>query len=233
MIKAVVFDLDNTLYDYDAINEKAIENTCRWLCEKAGVSREEFHRAFHEGRAKTKQHMRDCASRHNRMIYFQKTTECLNLNPVKYSLELYETYWGYMLDNMQLVRGADKFLDRLKCSGIKIAICTDLTTHIQHRKLRKLQIADYVDVFVSSEEADAEKPDSRIFKMVIEKLGIQPVEAIYVGDSYEKDIIGAKAAGMFPVWFNPHKYVKSGMEADQILEITEMAQLEKYIYEGK
>lgn len=231
-MKAVIFDLDNTLYDYDVINERAVESTGKWLCGETGISYEEFLRAFDEGRELTKKDMRDCASRHNRMIYFQKTSECLKLNPIQYSLELYEKYWEYMLNNMQLVRGARQLLTRLKESGIKVAICTDLTTHIQHRKIKKLQITDYVDVFVSSEEADVEKPDIRIFRMVIEKLGIQPEEAIYVGDSYEKDIEGAKRAGIFPVWFHPHG--RPGRRTDDgVLEITEMGELEKYIYEGK
>lgn len=231
MIKAVIFDLDNTLYDYDAINEKAVQYAGDWLCQETGISYGEFQKAFNEGRALTKKYMRDCASQHNRIIYFQKTSECLGLNPIRYSLELYEKYWGYMLDNMKLTQGADRLLKRLKDSGIRIAICTDLTTHIQHRKLRKLGIADYVDVFVSSEEADAEKPDMRMFDMTIRKLGILPQEAVYVGDSYSKDIIGAKNAGMLPVWFNPHGKERKGITVDNMLEITEMEQLERYIYD--
>lgn len=231
MIKAVIFDLDNTLYDYDAINGKAIEFAGKWLCSKENIAYEEFLNAFDESRKLTKKCMRDCAAQHNRMIYFQKTSEYLGLNPIKYSLELYDKYWGYMLDNMQLANGVEKLLIHLKQSGIKIAICTDLTTHIQHRKLRKLGIADYVDVFVSSEEADAEKPDTKIFYMTIDKLGILPSEALYVGDSYEKDIIGAERVGMHSVWLNSHKRCEIGKRVKELVEITTMDQLEKYIYE--
>lgn len=233
MLKALVFDLDNTLYDYDSINEKAIEYTGRWLCKETGISYGEFHGAFLQSRELTKRDMRDCASRHNRMIYFQKMSECLGFNPFKYSLELYEKYWGYMLGNMQLESGVDRLFERLKHSGIKIGICTDLTTHIQHRKIRKLQIGNYVNAFVSSEEADAEKPDIKIFRMIISKLGIRPEEALYIGDSYEKDVIGAKNAGLFPVWFNPHGKSWKGEVVEEMLEIAEMGQLERYIYERK
>lgn len=233
MIKAVIFDLDNTLYDYDSINNKAVEYAGRWLSEETGISYDKFQEAFDQGRALTKKYMRDCAAQHNRIIYFQKTSEVLGINPIKYSLELYEKYWGYMLDNMQLTKGADRLFERLKQSGIKIAICTDLTTHIQHRKLRKLQIADYVDVFVSSEEADAEKPDIKMFNMAIDKLGVQPKEALYVGDSYEKDVMGAKNAGVRPVWFNPHGKLRQGVSVKDMIEIVDMNQLERYIYDGK
>ena len=229
MIKAVIFDLDNTLYDYDAINEKAVEHTAKWLCGVTGISYTQFQWAFSEGRNLTKKYMGDCASQHNRMKKKKKTSECLGLNPIKYSLELYEKYWGYMLDNMRLEKGAGRLLERLSSSGIKVAICTDLTTHIQHRKLRKLGIADYIDVFVSSEEAGAEKPDAAIFNMVIGKLDIQPDEACYVGDSYEKDMIGAGNLGMHPVWFNPHEKTRIGAEISNVLQITEMGQLEDFL----
>lgn len=233
MVRAVIFDLDNTLYDYDALNDMAVRNAGMWLCGQTGISYEAFGRAFEEGRRRTKASMRDCASQHNRMIYFQKTTELLKLNPIRYSLELYETYWGYMLAHMTPVPYVEELIRRLRAEKIKIAICTDLTAHIQHRKLRKLMIADYVDVFVSSEEAGVEKPDAAIFEMVIRKLGIAPDEALYVGDSYEKDVIGAGNAGMRPVWFNPHKKVAEGTEDRDCIEITEMRQLERYVCGGE
>lgn len=235
MVKAVIFDLDNTLYDYDALNDTAVRNAGMWLCGQTGISYEAFSRAFEEGRRRTKESMPDCASRHNRMIYFQKTTELLKLNPIGYSLELYEKYWGYMLAHMTLVPYAEDLIRRLHAERIKIAICTDLTAHIQHRKLRKLMIADYVDVFVSSEEAGVEKPDAAIFEMVLGKLDIAPDEALYVGDSYQKDVIGAGNAGLRPVWFNPHNKMAESAEKNltgNIIEITEMWQLERYVCGG-
>ena len=86
MVKAVIFDLDNTLYDYDAVNERAIEAAGKWLCAEAQIAYEEFLKAFQKGREQTKKALRNCAAQHNRIIYFQKASEYLGLNPVKYSL---------------------------------------------------------------------------------------------------------------------------------------------------
>lgn len=232
MIKAIIFDLDNTLYNYDELNEKAIDYAGKWLCRETGILYNQFEEAFMQGRILTKKDTGNCASQHNRIIYFQKMSEKLGFNPIRYSLELYEKYWGYMLNNMQLEKNASRLLKRLRNSDVKIAICTDLTTHIQHRKLKKLGIADYVDVFVSSEEAGVEKPDIKIFNMVLDKLKIHPYEALYVGDSYDKDIIGAADAGIYPVWYNPRKKFRKKEGNLEILEITEMNQLERYIYEN-
>lgn len=231
MLKAVIFDIDNTLYDYDAVNEKAITYAGDWFCEELNISYEKFFNAFAKSRLLTKTELAGCASQHNRIIYFQKTSELLGVNPIEYSLELYEKYWGYILDNMQLENGTGRLFERLKHSGIKIAVCTDLTTHIQHRKLRKLGIADYIDVFVSSEEAGVEKPDIRIFDLVVNKLGIYPNEALHIGDSYEKDVAGAAGAGIYPVWFNRYNSRSRRMKIVDCLKITEMVQLERYIYD--
>lgn len=229
MLDAVIFDIDNTLYDYDAINGKAIECAGRWLCGHAGVSLSDYYAAFRQGRENAKKHIGDRAARHNRLIYFQRTSEVLGLNPIEYSLELYEKYWGYMLDNMVLAEGALELITYLKGNGAKIGICTDLTSHIQHRKLRELKIAQYVDAFVSSEEADAEKPDKAIFNLILEKLDASPGETMYVGDSYEKDVLGAQNAGMFPVWYNPKGKGATGPGNASFLEVRRFRQLQKYI----
>lgn len=156
--------------------------------------------------------------------------ELLDFNPVTYSIELYDKYWGYILDHMKPVPYVTKLIQKLSEENIKIAICTDLTTHIQHQKLRKLNIANFVDVFVSSEEADAEKPDIKIFNLTLDKLKVAGNEVIHIGDSYNRDVKGADHAGIFPVWYNPHKKKADGYPIKKMLEIDRMIQLERYIF---
>lgn len=233
MLRSVIFDIDDTLYDYEGINDKAIEYAGSWLCEKVNISRMDYRAAYDRARQITKNDIKDRAAGHNRLIYFQHTSELLGLNPIAYSLELYEMYWDYMLNHMTLSEGALALIKRLKKDGIRIGICTDLTSHIQHRKLRKLGIAPFIDAFVSSEEADAEKPDRRIFDLLLKKLDAAPDEALYVGDSYKKDIVGAAASGMFPIWYNPRGEKEADADCLSFLEIRHFKQLEKYIYEER
>ena len=54
---------------------------------------------------------------------------------------------------------------------------------------------------ITSEEAGIEKLNRRMFDMIATKLGVKNDEVIYVGDSYKKDVMGAKNAGMTPVWY--------------------------------
>ena len=61
---------------------------------------------------------------------------------------------------------------------------------------RKLGIESYLDFIVTPEDAGADKPDPAIFTFALSKGGIKPEEAIFVGDQYKVDIVGARAAGI-------------------------------------
>ncbi len=55
---------------------------------------------------------------------------------------------------------------------------------------------------VSSESARCYKPAPRIFHVALEGFGVSPQDALYVGDSQEDDIVGARAAGLSVAWIN-------------------------------
>lgn len=201
MFKAGIFDLDDTIYNYQDLSVMAIENLRHFTCDKLGISEESFHDAFHKARKETKEIPEQVAAQHNRLLYCQKMLENLSVPPVRLSLDMYDVYWNTILDNMELHEGVIEVFEWLKKRNIGIAICTDLTAHIQHRKVRKLGIENYIDVFVSSEEAGREKPDKRIFHLCLKKLGLNASECFFLGDNYEKDIIGALNVGITPLWF--------------------------------
>ena len=94
-------------------------------------------------------------------------------------------------------------MDALHDENIRVGICSDMVTQIQHRKLLALGLQDDVDCLVTSEEAGVEKPSPEIFALCLKKLRIAPEEACFVGDNYERDVKGAVAAGMHAIWFCP------------------------------
>lgn len=77
--------------------------------------------------------------------------------------------------------------------------------------------------FYSRFELGFDKPDVRFFQGVLALAGFQPHECVMVGNLYEKDIVGAKAAGMTTVWFNEHNIQGDFPLADHI--ITDLRQL--------
>jgi putative hydrolase of the HAD superfamily len=86
----------------------------------------------------------------------------------------------------------------------------------------------YFSFIFSSQDIGFEKPDPRFFRFVTEKLGTDPVHCIMIGDHYEKDIIGAKTAGMKTVLFNPSNRKGEFPRADAvILKMDELPEIIK------
>ena len=203
MLKAVVFDLDNTLYDYTSANAVAEPYMLDYAARKYGIDVEKFYRAWQEGRRITKELLTDTGAKHSRSLYFQHALEVLGINPIGDAWELGELFWQKFVENIQPYPGAVAMLERLKSQGIKTAICTDMTADVQHLKLTKLGLKPYIDALVASEENGMEKPHGRMFQLALDKLGAKPEEAIMVGDSLPKDVQGGRSIGMAAMWKHP------------------------------
>jgi putative hydrolase of the HAD superfamily len=52
-----------------------------------------------------------------------------------------------------------------------------------------------------------EKPDSRIFELALQKLGLPAERCVYVGDNYDRDVVGARRAGLVPILIDPFEVV--------------------------
>lgn len=197
MKKTVLFDLDNTLYDYDPAHKKGLIASYKVLKKYMKISSDKFRRLFKFSRLEIHQELSGTASSHNRTLYFQRLIEKTHKTvESRLILKLADAYWKNFLDRMKLKKGVIKTLKELKKKGFKIVIISDLTTKIQLKKLIKLKINDYIDFLVTSEEAGSEKPHSIMFLLALNKIKVSPEEAIMVGDSKKSDISGANAIGL-------------------------------------
>lgn len=227
MIKAVVFDIDNTLYSYDDAHAVAFEALLHYSDEQLGMNpavfREEYRKAMENQAAA----MGNVAALHNRIIRFQHILEKRGLPLYPHVLEMYSLYWDTLLGAAVPSVGALETMKELRTEGICIGIGTDMTSRMQFMKLTSLGLLSYIDFFVSSEEACAEKPASQFFECVIKKAGCIPQECLFVGDNLKKDVLGATSAGLRGVWYCP-----AGNDGrSDVLQITELPQLRQLISE--
>ncbi|MEO8508130.1 MAG: HAD family hydrolase [Betaproteobacteria bacterium] len=99
------------------------------------------------------------------------------------------------------VAGARELLVALH-GQVRIAVVTNNTLVEQTEKLATFGLAPFVDALVTSEEIGVAKPDGRIFAAALARVGCTAPEAVMVGDSWVHDVEGALAAGIGAVWLN-------------------------------
>jgi putative hydrolase of the HAD superfamily len=86
-------------------------------------------------------------------------------------------------------------LSRLREAGLKLGVVSNSDGRVE-QALEAAGLREYFDVVVDSALVGVEKPDPRIFHAALNALAVAPEEALYVGDLYEIDILGARAAGL-------------------------------------
>lgn len=200
-MKAVIFDIDDTLYPYAPCNEAGEAAMFEEICRLHDMTRPQFDELLKNAKDIVKLCNHDTAACHNRMLYSQKMCEIMGCFSPENTLSLYNSYWDAFLDRMELFDGAFELLCSLKEKGVKIGFCTDLTVHIQMRKLIRLNISHIPHAVVTSEECGKEKPHRIMFETILEKLGVEAQDAVMTGDSEKKDVCGASDCGITPVLF--------------------------------
>ena len=201
--KGIIFDLDDTLYDYKKCHETAIATVINYIIEHNDKHKnhEYIFEVYKKIDNKLKHELKNTASSHNKSIYFKHLLEELNLDYYHFQI-LHELYWTNFYTNMVCFEGVEDFIIWNKTNGIKIGILTDYETEYQIIKLEKLGLLSYIDHIVTSEEVGIEKPSVNMFFQILRKMNLSCDEVIMIGDNYDKDIIGAINCNILGYWFN-------------------------------
>ena len=178
-LKAVFFDLDDTLYtSFQAGDAYAYEKLEEWAISTFGDKGKGFADAFRVNRKRLARQQPAMPPTHDRVLFAQGALERMGLNAVRYSREAFRVYWDAVFAKMTLRPGVAEFLDELRAAGVKVAICPNMLADIQMEKLEYLGIADKVDCLVTSEEAGVDKPGSAIFWLAMHKCRCLPEETV-------------------------------------------------------
>lgn len=98
----------------------------------------------------------------------------------------------------------DPLLAELRARGYLLGIVTNGVPDLQREKLAGCGVAHLFDASIVSGEIDCGKPDPGIFRHICRELGVELEEAVMVGDNPERDVAGALASGMRSVWVQRH-----------------------------
>jgi putative hydrolase of the HAD superfamily len=89
-----------------------------------------------------------------------------------------------------------------RASGLRTAVISNSNGTVADI-LEHLGLAPHLDFIIDSSKVGVEKPDPRIFHLALERAGVRPDEAAYVGDLYSIDVLGSRAAGLHAVLMDP------------------------------
>jgi len=221
MIQGVIFDFDNTLYDYDTNNKRALDKLFHELNNKSSVPLDNIISTYDKINKNIKG-SNNPSNKFNKAIYVKKLLEefGISLLHLDYYLQIYHTSF---FDELVLYSGVVEFLFFLKSKNIKIGIVSNNQFYQQYEKLRELNILSYIDCILTSDECGHEKPDLNMFLEIQHKMGISFDKMVYIGDDYICDIEPSLRLGMFSFLleeniekctYSEQKYVKFGRYCD-------------------
>jgi FMN phosphatase YigB (HAD superfamily) len=114
-------------------------------------------------------------------------------------------------------------LENLLEAGFRLAMLSN-RSQTYDEELETLGLAGYFEFALAAGEVDVWKPDPRIFRYALNRLGTQPGETLYIGDNYYADVIGAQGAGLEPILVDPIG-VFPEVECTVIQNISELCEL--------
>ena len=198
-VKGVFVDIDNTLYPYEPAHQKAITACYDELIRAFGIklSFDDFYQTYRRKRTEATKRLSPQGACRSRLFAFQSFFEEKHIpQAFSHALKFETLYWDTLINNMVLCEDASRFLLLCKERNIPVCALSDMQTHFQIQKLHTLKVDHLIDYLVTSEEVGAEKPAPVMFETALKKLKLRTDEVIMIGDSKEKDIIGAQNLGI-------------------------------------
>lgn len=188
-IKAVLFDLDNTLIDFIKMKKEACRSAVKAM-RKVGLKIDEK-----TGLEKLMETYRRLGLESDFAIttFLKKSTGKVDENILQAGID------GYLKAKPNFLKPYPyvlETLEMLKSQGLKLGIITDAKREKAMQRLNAMNITKFFDIIVTYTESKVKKPDLLPFKLAMKKLGLRPDEILFVGDSIRRDIEPAKKLRM-------------------------------------
>lgn len=224
--KHIFFDLDRTLWDFDAAAEVAFERIYeQYRLKDLGIpNAHEFHEVYHPLNEKLWELYRADLITKDELNHtrFMKPLEHYGIHDEALANHLSEDYVYWSPRIVRLVPGAMELLDYLK-PKYHLHLITNGFQEVQHTKLSGSGMEPYFETLTVSEEVGVKKPNTEIFLYALKKAGATADESLMIGDEMAVDIDGARAAGIDQLLFNASGQPVHGertYEVNKLLEIT-------------
>jgi len=189
LIKAVIFDLDNTLVDFMKMKRLAIEEAIRAMIDSG------MNLSFDEASKTIDEIYKEQGIEYQKVfdVFLQRVLQKVDYKILSAGIVAYRRAREAALIPYPHVYPT---LHQISKMAIKMGIVSDAPTKEAWLRLAYLNFHHIFDAVVTFEDTGVRKPDPAPFIMILEKLNITPQNAIMVGDWAERDILGASKVGM-------------------------------------
>lgn len=200
-LKAIAFDLDSTLCHYALTVEEVIDQALK----RAGIPDErlgsssaladDYNRAWWTA----EEQLRVPTEELRRRAWIQVLKD-RGFDDDELATRISDVYSEIRCETgLRLYSGVSSLLADLR-ERYRLGILTNGPSDMQWEKLRSLSLPSAVDAIVVAGDLGILKPDPRPFRQLLEDLDAAPADSLFVGDSFEHDIVGAHGVGMQTAW---------------------------------
>ena len=227
MIKAVSFDLYNTLVQFwpplDEIQQAACRELGLHVCKSAikrGYAVADVF--FNEENARLSLGSRSDSERAD---FFARYEQIILENAgLPVSRDLAKQIWEMAMSiPKDFVTFDDTIpaLEVLRSRGYLLGVLSNLRRDMEEL-CQQLGLAPYLDFCITPVEAGAEKPHATMFLAALERAAVSPKEAVHVGDQYNSDVLGARAVGIHGVLIDRGGWLEDVTDCPKIASLAEL-----------
>lgn len=222
MIKAVLFDFDETLQDRTEAFERYMNTFLNDFF--SDLSEEEIEKRKEEMRITGNGGYVMANGYASRDEWYEDLIRRWEWNDAPAGAELthhYDTKFG---DHNVIFPESEVLFKELKARGYIVGVITNGPSYLQNHKMDTSGLRQYCDIVVVSGDVGVHKPDPALFTYTADRLGLLPEECIYVGDHPINDIRGSLEAGMKAIrmnygWFKDKELRDDIPTIDSIIDV--------------
>lgn len=196
----LLFDLDNTLFDFNKAECQAFQKVCEKYEIDYGRELFEFYHQMNDALWKSLE-SGEINQKELQSKRFEEVCRYVGKRQVCYE-KMNADYRLFLSRCSEMIPGALEVCQKLAHS-FSIYLVTNGVSKTQRNRLKGSKLMDYVsDVFIS-EEIGFHKPQKEFFEYVLSHIGSEKSEALVIGDSITSDILGGKQAGIPTCLYDP------------------------------
>src|SRR3989344_2613018 len=212
MLKAVLFDLDNTLIDFISMKKRCTEAAVSAMID-AGLEISK-KRAFDLMFEMYQKHGIEDHTIYQKFL--QKYTKTVDYKILSAGIVAYRKVRSNELVPYPHVRNT---LLALKKKGLKLGVVSDAPKMQAWLRLTEMNLVEFFDVVLGYEDTGKLKPSAAPFRKALMLMKLKPEEVLFVGDNPQRDILGARKVGMKTVLAKYRQVVKKGKADYAVKEI--------------